>query len=288
MRGGDKLKPVILGLSGSYLTDDERTLLAAHKPLGVILFARNIETPEQVLALNTELKGVLGPDAVLMVDQEGGRVARLKPPHWPALPPVASLQSAEEAYAHGKALGEMVKAVGFTMTAAPVLDLNIDGADAVIGDRAIIGPPERVAELGGALAAGILSEGIEPVIKHIPGHGRALCDSHLALPRVAVNDEADHLPFQRNRHLPWAMTAHILYEQWDAERPATLSPVVIRDIIRRRIGFTGRIMSDDLAMKALSGSLTDLARQCLDAGCNVVLYCPGDLAGNREVLEAVG
>ncbi|WP_297372347.1 beta-N-acetylhexosaminidase [Acidocella sp.] len=282
------MKPVILGLSGPCLTGDERALLSEHQPLGVILFARNIETPAQVRALNAEIKAVLGPAAVLMVDQEGGRVARLKPPHWPALPPAASLRTKEAAYAHGRALGAMVKAEGFTMTAAPVLDLNIDGADAVIGDRAFTGPPELVAELGGALARGILDEGIDPVIKHIPGHGRAMCDSHLALPRVTVNDEADHLPFRTNRHLPWAMTAHILYEQWDRERPATLSPIVIREVIRGRIGFEGKIMSDDLAMKALSGTLSDLARQCLAAGCDVVLYCPGDMAGNREVLEAVG
>ena len=222
-----------------------------------------------------------------MVDQEGGRVARLRPPHWLALPPAGTLKTAQEAYQHGRALGAMVKEAGFTMVAAPVLDLSIEGANGIIGDRAISGPPEQVAVLGGEMARGILDEGILPVIKHIPGHGRALLDSHLALPRVAVNDEDDHLPFIRNNKLPWAMTAHIVYEQWDREHPATISPIVIEQVIRGRIGFTGKLMSDDLAMHALSGTPRERALAALAAGCDIALYCPGDMVGNRQILEAL-
>jgi len=281
------LKPAIIGIAGPALTQDERQLLRDHAPRGVILFSRNIQLPSQLYDLNAEIKSLLPQDAILMVDQEGGRVARLRPPHWPVLPPAGRLNSAAEAYAHGKALGAMVKAAGFTMTAAPVLDLSIAGASGVIGDRAITGGPEQVALFGGEIARGIMDEGILPVMKHIPGHGRALLDSHLALPHVAVNDEDDHLPFIRNKDLPWAMTAHIVYEQWDRERAATISPIVIEKIIRGKIGFTGQLMSDDLAMHAISGTPKQRALAALAAGCDVALYCPGDFAGNRQILEAL-
>ncbi len=230
---------------------------------------------------------MLPPDAILMVDQEGGRVARLRPPHWQALPAAGTLATAAQAYAHGQALGAMVKAAGFTMTAAPVLDLSIQGANGIIGDRAITGGPEQVALLGAEIARGIMDEGILPVMKHIPGHGRALLDSHLALPHVALNDADDHLPFIRCRHLPWAMTAHIVYEQWDRERPCTISPIVIEKVIRGKIGFTGQLMSDDLAMHAISGTPRERVLAALSAGCDVALYCPGDFGGNRQVLEAL-
>ncbi|MDE2239798.1 MAG: glycoside hydrolase family 3 protein, partial [Rhodospirillales bacterium] len=257
------------------------------RPVGVILFARNIIEPTQLIDLNAELKSILPESAVRMVDQEGGRVARLRPPHWPALPAAATLKTTEDAYAHGRALGSMVREAGFTMTAAPVLDLLIDGANSVIGDRAITGDPETVGRLGGEIARGIMDEGVAPVIKHMPGHGRAALDSHLALPRVAMNDDDDHLPFIMNRDLPWGMTAHIVYEQWDKNRPATVSPIVIQNIIREKIGFKGRLMSDDLAMHALSGSPAERARAALAAGCDIALYCPGDFEGNRAVLEAL-
>lgn len=281
------MKPAIIGIAGKALTADERHLLRDHAPRGVILFARNVENPAQLIDLNAELKSLLPADAILMVDQEGGRVARLRPPHWQALPAAGTLGSAEAAYAHGKALGAMVKAAGFTMTAAPVLDLSIAGANGIIGDRAISGGPAQVALLGGEIARGIMDEGILPVMKHIPGHGRALLDSHLALPHVALNDDDDHLPFIQNRHLPWAMTAHIVYEQWDTERPCTISPIVIETIIRGKIGFTGQLMSDDLAMHAISGTPRERALAAISAGCDVALYCPGDFEGNRQVLEAL-
>jgi beta-N-acetylhexosaminidase len=281
------VKPAIIGIAGPVLSPDERALIREHAPRGIILFSRNIENTSQLSDLNVELKSLLPPDGILMVDQEGGRVARLRPPHWPALPPAGTLRTGAEAYEHGRALGAMVRAAGFTMTAAPVLDLSIEGANGIIGDRAITGGPEQVALLGGEIARGIMDEGVLPVIKHIPGHGRALLDSHLALPRVAVNDEEDHLPFIRNRHLPWAMTAHIVYDQWDNENPGTISPIVIEQVIRRKIGFTGQLMSDDLAMHALTGTPKERALAALAAGCDVALYCPGDSAGNRQILEAL-
>jgi len=223
-----------------------------------------------------------------MVDQEGGRVARLKPPHWPALPAAGTLRDGAEAYAHGRALGALVKAAGFDVTAAPVLDLRYPGASDVVGDRAITGGPERVAELGGQLAAGILAEGVIPVMKHLPGHGRALVDSHLELPRVAAADLSDDfLPFIANKNLPWAMTAHVIFEQYDKVNPATVSPTIISEIIRGKIGFAGTLVSDDLAMNALSGRPEERARAALAAGCDIALYCPGDFAGNRAVLEAL-
>ncbi|MBB5371815.1 beta-N-acetylhexosaminidase [Acidocella aromatica] len=282
------MKPVILGISGPALMPEERDLFLAHRPRGVILFGRNIVDPAQLATLMAQLREALPPGAVLMVDQEGGRVARLKPPHWPALPPAGSLRTAEEAFAHGRALGVMVREAGFTMTAAPVLDLRVPGASDVVGDRAITGDPETVAALGGEIARGIMAEGITPVMKHIPGHGRALVDSHVSLPRVPELTNDDLLPFIRNKHLPWAMTAHVVYESIDPARPGTLSPIVIREIIRGKIGFTGTLVSDDLAMGALSGATpAERALAALAAGCDIALYCPGDMEGNRAVLEAL-
>ncbi|MDE2320271.1 MAG: glycoside hydrolase family 3 protein [Rhodospirillales bacterium] len=281
------MKPVILGVSGPVLTPQERSLLREHKPRGVILFARNISNRNQTIDLNADLKDILSPGAVLMVDQEGGRVARLKPPHWPALPPAGSLRTAEEAYAHGRALGAMVREAGFTSTAAPVLDIRVPGASDVVGDRAITGDAATVARLGGEIARGIMAEDVLPVMKHLPGHGRALVDSHIALPHVPELTEDDLLPFSVNKNLPWAMTAHVVYEQYDAVNPGTLSEIVIRKLIRERIGFQGVLVSDDLAMGALSGTPAERATRALAAGCDIALYCPGDFEGNRAVLEAL-
>jgi beta-N-acetylhexosaminidase len=198
------------------------------------------------------------------------------------------LKTAEAAFAHGRVLGAMVKAAGFDVAAAPVLDLHYAGASSVVGDRAISGDPEIVAALGRKIAEGMIAEGIVPVIKHIPGHGRALVDSHFQLPRVEEKDlSADFLPFARNRDLPWAMTAHVIYEQYDPVNPATVSPIIISEIIRGKIGFAGTLLSDDLAMHALSGPPAARARAALAAGCDIALYCPGDFAGNRAVLEAL-
>ncbi len=263
-------------------------MLSEHAPCGIILFARNIQTPTQLAELTANLRSTLPPEAVLMVDQEGGRVARLNPPHWPALPAAATLKTPEEAFAHGRALAAMVREAGFDIAAAPVLDLRYQFADAVIGDRAISSDPQTVATLGGEIARGIIAEGVIPVMKHIPGHGRATADSHLALPRIADADlEADFYPFIANNSLPWAMTAHIVYEQIDADLPATISPKVIRDVIRRKIGFSGTLISDDLAMDALTGTPAERAAAALAAGCDIALYCPGDMPGNLGILEAL-
>ena len=260
-------------------------LFRAAPPCGVILFRRNIQSPAQLAALVAELRRVLPPFAVLMVDQEGGRVARLRPPHWRAHPPAAALGSLRVAWLTGALIGLDCAAAGFDVVAAPVLDLGIPGAHVAIGDRALSEEPLMVARLGRAMAAGLLAAGIQPIGKHAPGHGRATVDSHLSLPRVEANDlDADLLPFALNADLPWAMSAHIVYPAWDNALPATLSPTVITTIIRGRIGFEGVLVTDDLAMKALSGTPADLARQALAAGCDIALYCTGEFAPTADLL----
>jgi beta-N-acetylhexosaminidase len=259
--------------------------LRAEAPSGVILFGRNIRSPPQLAALTADLRRALPNGAVLMVDQEGGRVARLRPPHWRAHPPPAALRSLRAAWLTGALLGLDCEAAGFDVVAAPVLDLAIPGAHAVIGDRALAEEPRAVARLGRAYAAGLLAAGVQPVAKHAPGHGRARLDSHLALPRVEANDlDADLLPFALNADMPWAMSAHIVYPAWDSALPATLSPTVIEAIIRGRIGFKGVLVTDDIAMKALSGTPADLARRALGAGCDIALYCSGEFTPTAELL----
>jgi len=212
-------------------------------------------------------------------------VARLRPPHWRSHPPAALLGGLRAAWLTGALIGLDSADAGFDVVAAPVLDLAIPGAHAVIGDRALGEEPTTVARRGRAFAAGLLAAGVQPVGKHLPGHGRAHVDSHFALPRVEANDlDADLLPFALNADLPWAMSAHIVYPAWDAAMPATLSPTVIEAIIRGRIGFDGVLVSDDLAMKALTGAPADLARQALAAGCDVALYCSGEFALTAALL----
>ena len=291
---GPSLKAAIVGIAGPALSADEAAMFRAYPPVGVILFARNIEDPRQLASLVAALRRVLPAQAVLMVDQEGGRVARLRPPHWRAHPPAAAIgalfarrRSAglRAAWLTGALIGLDCAAAGFDVAAAPVLDLAIPGAHAVIGDRALAEDPGSVARLGRALAAGLLAAGVQPIGKHAPGHGRARVDSHFALPRVAANHlEADLLPFALNTDLPWAMSAHIVYPAWDGALPATLSPTVIAAIIRGRIGFGGVLVTDDLAMKALSGTPADLARQALEAGCDIALYCSGESSLTAELL----
>jgi beta-N-acetylhexosaminidase len=260
-------------------------LFRAEPPCGVILFARNIAAPAQLAGLMAGLRKILPADAVFMVDQEGGRVARLRPPHWRAHPPAAALRNLRAAWLTGALIGLDCLAAGFDVVAAPVLDLHVPGAHAVVGDRALAEQPVQVAKLGRALAAGLLAAGIQPVMKHAPGHGRARVDSHLALPRVETNDlDADLLPFALNADLRWAMSAHIVYPAWDAILPATLSPTVIEAIIRGRMGFGGVLVTDDLAMKALTGTPADLACQALAAGCDIALYCTGEFAPTAELL----
>jgi beta-N-acetylhexosaminidase len=244
------------------------------------------------------LRAVLPADAELMVDQEGGRVARLRPPHWRAHPPAAALGRLFEAepgaglraaWLTGALIGLDCRGAGFTVAAAPVLDLSIPGAHDVIGDRAFAAHPAAVARLGRAVANGLLAAGVLPVGKHAPGHGRARVDSHLSLPRVPEADlEADFRPFALNGDLPWLMTAHIVYEALDPNAPATMSSTVITDVIRGRFGFEGVLVTDDLAMKALSGAPADLAARALSAGCDIALYCSGDYPANEAILSTCG
>jgi beta-N-acetylhexosaminidase len=288
------VKAAIVGILGTELSPDEAALFRAHPPAGVILFRRNIDDPRQLARLVAALRRVLPGRAVLMVDQEGGRVARLAPPHWRRHPPAAAIGQVftahpaaglRVAWLTGALIGLNAAAAGFDVVTAPVLDRVVPGASTVIGDRAYHADPQAVARLGRAVAAGLLAAGIQPVGKHAPGHGRAEVDSHAALPCVLANDlEADCLPFALNADLPWAMTAHILYPVWDPTLPATLSPTVIAGIIRGGIGFKGVLVTDDLAMRALSGAPADLALQALAAGCDVALYCAGDAAANSALL----
>lgn len=290
------MRSAIVGIGGPELAVAEVAAFRAHPPAGVILFARNVVDPPQLAALTASLRAVLPDQAVLMVDQEGGRVARLKPPHWRAHPPAAAIgalfacdAAAGErvAWLTGALIGLDCGAAGFDVVAAPVLDLGLAGAHSVIGDRAYAGDPATVARLGRAMADGLLAACVQPVAKHVPGHGRARVDSHTALPVVAAADlDADLLPFALNADLPWAMTAHIVYPAWDAARPATLSPVVIERIIRGRIGFEGVLVTDDLAMRALSGAPAELALQALAAGCDLALYCSGEAAPTDALLAA--
>jgi beta-N-acetylhexosaminidase len=292
----DKRRAAIVGLSGLSLTANEANLLAAYPPVGVILFKRNVADPTQLATLIASVRAVV-PDALLMVDQEGGRVARLRPPHWQAHPPAAAIGALYDqdrvtglraAWLTGALIGTDCAAAGFDVACAPVLDLRHPGITDAIGDRAFSVDPEAVAVLGRAVADGLLAAGVQPVTKHAPGHGRALVDSHLSLPRITTADlDSDILPFGRNADLPWMMTAHLLYEALDPSHPATLSAEIITGIIRGRIGFRGLLVSDDLAMHALTGEPATRATACLAAGCDIALYCAGDFANTEAVLKAV-
>lgn len=283
-------RAAIVGLSGLALGAEEAALLRARRPLGVILFARNVAAPAQLRALCAAVRDILGPQAPILVDQEGGRVARLKPPHWEAFPAAAAFESAPEpaARANAQLLGAACVAEGLDVVCAPVLDLRLPGAHGVIGDRAYSADPAEIARLGAAVVAGLQAAGAIPVLKHIPGHGRALADSHHELPRVGASRAelaADIAPFRALAGAgAWAMTAHVLYEAWDAARPATISSPVIGNIIRGEIGFDGVLVTDDLAMGALKGASNDLAAAALAAGCDVVLHCTGRIADSAALL----
>ena len=288
---------VIFGCSGTALTAAECDFFRDSDPLGFILFQRNCESPEQVRKLVADLRASIGrADAPVLIDQEGGRVARLKPPHWPAYPAPAALAalggvSAEEAVRLGaRLIADDLGALGITVDCVPVLDIPVPGADAVIGDRAYGDSPGAVAMLGRAAAEGLLEGGVLPVMKHIPGHGRGTVDSHHALPIVSAPREflesTDFAPFQALADLPWAMTAHIVYAAIDDRRPATLSPAVIAQVIRAGIGFDGVLVSDDLSMRALGGSFAERAAGALDAGCDVILHCNGNMSEMIEIAHA--
>jgi len=290
----------IYGCSGHKLTAEERAFFAETRPWGFILFRRNVDSPAQVKALVEELRDSIGrADAPVLIDQEGGRVQRLGPPHWPKYPPgSAYLKAVNDPMAArelvrlaARLIAHDLRELGITVDCVPVLDVPVPGAHDIIGDRAYAQDPATVTQLGRAAAEGLLAGGVLPIIKHIPGHGRAFADSHHDLPVVetdlATLDAWDFAPFKALSDMPMAMTAHVVFTAVDAKRPATTSKKGIR-LMREHLGFSGLIMSDDLSMKALSGTLTERAEQSLKAGCDVILHCNGDLTEMRQVAEGTG
>ena len=302
MTAGPLPRAVILGCEGTVLNSGEKTLFADADPLGFILFQRNCEAPDQVRALVEALRGTLGrPDAPVLIDQEGGRVARLKPPHWQALPPAGRIgalwpgnpeAATEAAWTQGRLLAGDLQPLGINVDCAPVLDLVFEGADAIIGDRAFGADPDVVSRLGRALCDGLMAGGVLPVIKHLPGHGRATADSHKALPIIDTDraslDDSDFAPFRALADMPLAMTAHILFTAIDTECPVTTSARTISELIRGQLGFDGLLLSDDLSMEALDGDLGQRTRASLAAGCDVALHCNGDSSEMEQVCEAAG
>jgi len=287
----------IYGCAGTELSGDERGFYADARPWGFVLFARNVRDRAQMRALVDALRETVNdPRAPVLIDQEGGRVARLKPPEWKARPPAAvfgalhaqDADSAREAvYLNARLIAHDLAELGINVDCVPVLDIPVDGADPVIGDRAFGRDASVVIDLGRAAIQGTIEGGVLPVMKHAPGHGRAMADSHHELPRVATPAEelsaSDFVTFRSLNSCPLAMTAHVVYEAIDPQRPATTSPKVIRDVIRGEIGFEGVLLSDDLSMNALSGTLSVRAKAALFAGCDIVLHCNGKMDEMREV-----
>lgn len=295
------MTPLILGLSGLSLTADERAFFGAVDPAGFILFRRNVESPDQLRALTEALRDLSGrADVPILIDQEGGRVARMQPPVWPAFPTaerfdrlydVAPASAIEAAKANAQAIAAMLREVGINVNCLPLLDVRQPDAHDIIGDRALGAEPLRVAALGRAVLDGMRAAGVVGVVKHIPGHGRAMADSHVELPVVTASAEeleSDLAPFITLRNAPMGMTAHVVYPAWDAVECASLSARVIGEVIRGRIGFDGLLMSDDLGMHALSGDFGARAAGVLAAGCDIALHCSGDMAEMRAVAGAVG
>lgn len=280
------MKPVIFGLSGETLTSDERAFFADAQPAGYILFRRNIADRAQLRALTDDLRALHGRDDLLiMIDQEGGRVARMQAPVWPSFPPgavfdrlydIAPSSAIAAARANAHAIAVTLAEVGINVDALPLLDVRQDGASDIMGDRTLGAEPMRVAALGRATLEGLARGGVVGIIKHMPGHGRAMVDSHHELPIVTASEEElaiDLAPFQTLKAAPIGMTAHVIYTSWDPDLPASLSASVIETIIRQRIGFNGLLMSDDLDMKALNGSIPELAAGVVAAGCDLALNC---------------
>ena len=290
--------PVIFAFAGPELTVDERALFKESDPAGFILFKRNCDTPEQVRALTDSLRDLSGRDAPILIDQEGGRVARLGPPHWPTFPngeifgrlyERAPLSAIEAVRLNALALARLLRDLGINVDCLPLLDVPSPECHDVIGDRAFGTDPMRVAALGDHVLRGLREGGVVGVVKHIPGHGRAAADSHIELPLVSASRdelETDFAPFRKLAAAPMAMTAHVTYTALDPHRCASLSPIVIGDTIRRDIGFDGLLMSDDLSMKALGGSFAERARGVIAAGCDVALHCSGDFAEMVEIADA--
>ena len=293
--------PAIYGFEGPELTASERDFFRDADPAGFILFKRNCETREQLRSLTDSLRQLTGrPDLPILIDQEGGRVARMKPPEWVAFPAaerfaqlyqLAPSSAIEAARSNARAIGLMLRDVGINVNALPLLDVRQEGASDIIGDRALGSQPMQVAALGRAVLDGLASTGVVGIIKHIPGHGRALVDSHHELPVVTATAdelEVDLEPFERLSSAPMGMMAHVVYTAWDADHPSSQSPFVIEHIVRQRIGFDGFLMSDDSNMNALTGSQAERAAACVGAGCDVALPCNGVLSDNVEIAKALG
>jgi beta-N-acetylhexosaminidase len=287
----------ITGISGPTLSDAERDFIRAERPWGFILFKRNIETPDQVSALVRECRATLGePGCPVLVDQEGGRVQRLGPPHWPMYAPGAvfgALYDIEPtlgltaARLSSRLIAADLAELGITVDCLPLADIPVEGADAVIGNRAYGTEPGKVAAIARAVTEGLEQGGVLPVLKHIPGHGRATADSHFRLPTVDTArselELTDFAAFRPLADLPMAMTAHVVFSALDPAHPATTSATIIEQVIRVGIGFQGLLMSDDVSMNALSGSIAERTRAIVDAGCDMVLHCNGELDEMREV-----
>jgi len=284
------MTPLILGLANTALTDEERGFFREVEPAGFILFKRNVTDRAQMRALTDELRSIAGrADVPILIDQEGGRVARMQPPEWPAFPAgkafdalydVAPMSAIEAARANAQALAVMLREVGVNVDCLPLLDVRQPGAHDIIGDRALGTEPLRVAGLGRAVLEGLKAGGAVGVVKHMPGHGRSISDSHIELPVVdasAEELETDLAPFTTLNWAPMGMTAHVVYTAWDRDNCGSLSARVIGEIIRGRIGFGGLLMSDDLGMHALKGSFTDRAAGVIAAGCDIALHCSGEM-----------
>ncbi|MEO6247821.1 MAG: beta-N-acetylhexosaminidase [Sphingomicrobium sp.] len=290
----------ILSLGGLSLTPDEAALFREADPAGYILFGRNIADREQLRALTNALRALHGrDDLAILIDQEGGRVARMRPPVWPKFPaneafdqlyqlaPASAMQAARW---NARAIGLTLAEVGISVDCLPMLDVRQPGASDIVGDRALGAEPMQVSSLGRAQLEGLASAGVVGVVKHIPGHGRALVDSHKELPFVDASDEElaiDLEPFERMADAPMGMMSHIVYRAWDAALPASQSPTIIRDIVRGRIGFGGLLMSDDIGMEALYGDIAIRAAACVAAGCDVALHCSGKFEESVRIVNAV-
>jgi len=292
-------KPVIYGISGTSLTDEEKYFFSKNGALGFIVFARNIQNREQLKNLTNSLKELMGGEVLILVDQEGGRVARLKEPEWKKYPAgqyfadlyqIDPEKAKNELFKNFQEIGKDLSEVGINVDCAPVLDILTEKTHQVIGDRAYGTEPNQVADLGRKVCEGLLSQNVYPVIKHIPGHGLGTSDSHLELPVVEASlgelKKADFIPFTKLRDQKFAMTAHILFNALDKNCCATTSPTAIK-IIREEIGFKNILMSDDVSMKALQGSFFEKSKAILNAGCDIVLHCNGKMDEMIEINSAL-
>ena len=291
------MKAFIAGVAGTELSTEERSFFRSERPWGFILFKRNVETPTQIAALTGQLREALGePEVPIFIDQEGGRVQRLGPPNWSSYPAgavfgqlydIAPAMGVTAARLSARLIADDLQRIGVTVDCLPLADVPAPGADAVIGDRAYGTEPGKVAAIARAVAEGLEQGGILPVVKHIPGHGRAAADTHFRLPVVDASEKelerTDFVAFRPLADLPMAMTAHVVFRAYDPVQPATTSATIIERVIRRLIGFQGLLMSDDVSMNALAGSIAERTRAIFAAGCDVVLHCNGKMTEMRDV-----